>query len=508
MTTFSVTLNLSGTAPSIPNTITQNITSSDNISLTVTTPTTLFVDWFLYDIVGCSVSSTAGVRGNIITVTPLAGATSYYATFETTRFNELTQEDTYRYGKIQGTISGGGGTDTTPDQFTFTDQSNVAISSTITSNSITVTGIDTATPISVSGGTYSINGGAYTSSSGTITNGQTVSVQHTSSGTNSTPTNTTLTIGGVSDVFTSTTIAAVAPDTTPEQFTFTNVVGAALSTIYTSNPVSIFGINTGAPISVSGGTYNIDGGAFTSTAGTIVNGQIARVQNTSSSIGGTSTSTTLIIGGVSSTFTVTTTGSPDTTPDAFIFADQNDVPLSSTITSNAITVSGINAAASISVTGGTYSINGGAYTSATGSVTNGQTVSVQHTSSATSSTGTNTTLTIGGVSDVFRSFTGGASTSGTYGLQIFDSLGNITLDTTDNTIKDFGAFTISSVTTNSTITGVPLTTNSIALVNNNIVEGSDTAIAPAAVTLAPASSSIVVSGGDPGFNISIRIMEF
>ncbi|MBN1833990.1 MAG: C10 family peptidase, partial [Deltaproteobacteria bacterium] len=44
--------------------------------------------------------------------------------------------------------------DTTPDQFTFDTQPDVALSTVITSNSITVTGINTATPISITGGTY------------------------------------------------------------------------------------------------------------------------------------------------------------------------------------------------------------------------------------------------------------------------------------------------------------------------------------------------------------------
>ena len=42
----------------------------------------------------------------------------------------------------------------------------------------------------------------------------------------------------------------------------------------------------------------------------------------------------------------------DTTPDAFSFADQTDVALSTVVTSNEITVSGINASTPISVTGG------------------------------------------------------------------------------------------------------------------------------------------------------------
>ncbi len=98
--------------------------------------------------------------------------------------------------------------DTTPNSFTFVDQANVALSALITSNTITVAGINATTSISVSGGAYSLNGGAYTTATGMVGNGDTVAVEHTSSAANSTATNTTLTIGGISDTFTSTTLAA------------------------------------------------------------------------------------------------------------------------------------------------------------------------------------------------------------------------------------------------------------------------------------------------------------
>ena len=95
--------------------------------------------------------------------------------------------------------------DTTPIAFAFTDQSNVKRSALITSSSITVTGINAASAISVTNGEYSIAGGAYTSLAGTVTNGQTVTVQHTSSSSLNANINTTLTIGTISDTFTSTT---------------------------------------------------------------------------------------------------------------------------------------------------------------------------------------------------------------------------------------------------------------------------------------------------------------
>ena len=95
----------------------------------------------------------------------------------------------------------------------------------------------------------------------------------------------------------------------------------------------------------------------------------------------------------------------DVTPDPFSFVDQTGVARNRVINSNVITVSGINQPAAINILGGEYSVNGGAYTSVSGLVNNGDTVSVRHTSAATYDTATDTVLSIGGYSDVFTSTT-------------------------------------------------------------------------------------------------------
>ncbi len=103
--------------------------------------------------------------------------------------------------------------DTIPDPFTFTDQAGVSLSTIVISNEVTINGVTTASAITVSGGEYSVNGAAFTSSAGTVVDGDGVRVRHTSSSSNSTAANTVLTIGGVSDTFTSTTLAAQGPIT-------------------------------------------------------------------------------------------------------------------------------------------------------------------------------------------------------------------------------------------------------------------------------------------------------
>jgi hypothetical protein len=203
-------------------------------------------------------------------------------------------------------VAGGGGPDTTPDAFSFTDQTNVALSTVITSASITVSGIDTATDISVTGGQYSINGGVFTSSPGigAVVNGDQIQARNTSSGSYSTAVDTVVTIGGVSDTFTSTTLAA---DTTPDAFSFVDQTNVAISSTITSAAITVSGINSPATITVSGGTYNINGGSFTASSGSVSNGDTVQARNTSSGSYSTAVNTVVTIGGVSDTFTSTTT---------------------------------------------------------------------------------------------------------------------------------------------------------------------------------------------------------
>lgn len=299
--------------------------------------------------------------------------------------------------------------DNIPDQFTFTDVTGAALSTTQTSNEITISGVQVSAAVSITGGNYSKNGAAYTNVNTTAANGDTFRVRHTSSGSFSTATNTTLTIGGVSDTYTSTTLAA---DTTPDAFTFTDRTAVARSTTQTSNTITVGGLNTSTSVSITGGDYSKNGGAYTSANTTAVNGNTFTVRHTSSASFSTAVNTTLNIGGVTDTFTSTTLAI-DTTPNAFTFTDVTGVAINTTQTSNTITVSGINTSVAVSVSGGTYSKNGGAYTTSAGTAVNGDTFSVRHTSSSSHSTAVNTTLNIGGVTDTYTSTTA-AFTGSTY----------------------------------------------------------------------------------------------
>lgn len=104
--------------------------------------------------------------------------------------------------------------DTTPDAFSFTDLTDQALSTLLESSEITVAGIDAAAAVTFiegghTSGEYSRNSGAWTDLANfNIDNGDTLRLRLTSSGSNSTAFTIQVTIGGVSDTWSLTTLAS------------------------------------------------------------------------------------------------------------------------------------------------------------------------------------------------------------------------------------------------------------------------------------------------------------
>ncbi len=289
---------------------------------------------------------------------------------------------------------------TPPNNFSFIDQANFPLSTLATSNTITVTGITGGVPISITGGQYEINNsGLWTSQTGTVSNENPVRIRLMSSSAYSTTTNAVLTIGGVSDTFSVTTLP---PDTTPDPFALTDQTDAATNTMIISNSITVNGIVAATTIMISGGEYEINGsGIWSSASGTANNSDTIRVRLMSSSRYSTTTNAVLMIGGVSDTFGVTTMP-PDTTPEPFIFSEQTNAAINTVIISNSVTVTGINSPAPLTISGGEYEVNdSGTWTSMAGTVVNGNVVRVRQMSAPTYGTRTDTILTIGWVSSTF-----------------------------------------------------------------------------------------------------------
>jgi hypothetical protein len=192
-----------------------------------------------------------------------------------------------------------------------------------------------------------------------------------------------------------------APDTTPNGFSFTQQADTGLSAVVISNEITIAGITAAAAVSITGGEYSIDGGAFTASAGTVTNNQRIRIRVSSSAQFSSPVSATLTVGGVSGAFTATTQAM-DATPAAFEIQKAANATRGGWVTSPAVTITGINTPVPITIANGEYSIGGGAFTTAAGTISNGQSIVVRALAASGWSAVTRATVTVGGVSGEFE----------------------------------------------------------------------------------------------------------
>jgi uncharacterized delta-60 repeat protein len=243
--------------------------------------------------------------------------------------------------------------------------------------------------------------------------GDTICVRHNAANQAPNAAETRLTVGGRLLTFTSISNTD-ALDFTPDQFTFTDLTGVALGASSTSNVVSISGLTGSANVTVQNGEYskNCNPNAFTTAPGTIINGDSVCVRHKSATVLERTVTTTLMVGGVSGAFSSTTVGS-DAVPDAFNFQAQAGAATGVEAISNPVTITGINTAAAISIANGQYSKGCNSdWTSASGTVTNGQLVCVKHVTSSQPASSVTTTLTVGGISGAFTSTTAAAANAG------------------------------------------------------------------------------------------------
>jgi hypothetical protein len=152
---------------------------------------------------GGSYTSSSGTAQNGDTFAVRGTASGSYSTTVTVILTVGSTADTYSI------TTEGVPADTTPDAFNFTNQSNLNLNTLTYSNTVTISGINQAVSVSATNGAqFSINGGSYVTS-GSISNGQTLRVRLTTSGSYSTSVSTTVTVGGTSDIWSITTRSAV-----------------------------------------------------------------------------------------------------------------------------------------------------------------------------------------------------------------------------------------------------------------------------------------------------------
>ena len=117
----------------------------------------------------------------------------------------------------------------------LTRKGGIGLNQAVSSNTVTITGLAAAVPVSMANGSYRINAGALTSNPGSIRSSDSVTVQVLSSAEYNTQTCSTLNIGGVNGVFCVTTTFEPAVTTYPLNV---SKAGTGAGTV-TSRPAAI-----------------------------------------------------------------------------------------------------------------------------------------------------------------------------------------------------------------------------------------------------------------------------
>ncbi|MGZ4144353.1 MAG: carboxypeptidase regulatory-like domain-containing protein, partial [Actinomycetota bacterium] len=287
--------------------------------------------------------------------------------------------------------------------FTLAPKVDVTPGSIVDSNPVTIAGIVAPMAISVSsGGSYRIGTGAFTTAAGQVNAGDVVTVRVTASSANAATVSTTLTVGHTSATFSVTTVNVPA-DSTPDPISFIAQSNVALGAVVESNEQTVSGINVPVQVSVENGEYRVGaGGTWVTTPQMIGNGTVVAVRVHAAATAGTAATATLVVSSIRAPFTVTTTAFvPDTTVDPFTFAPKVDQPVNTLVASDPVTVSGINVDVPIRVAGGEYKVNTGTFTSADGTVKNGDSVVARVNSSTSYNTAKVANVTIAQLSTGF-----------------------------------------------------------------------------------------------------------
>jgi hypothetical protein len=200
--------------------------------------------------------------------------------------------------------------DNTPTGFLFFTLSNQNLSTTVTSNSATIQGIDNSITFSVTNGaTLIVNDVDLGVSSTTVSIFDVVKLKYTTTNIVGDSKTFNVTAGTYTTTWTVTNAGVFG--TAPTPFLFPTVTASAANTATNSNSVTIAGLGTtvgayslnGAKLSKNGGAFNV----YTSAVPLLVtNGDTLRVQLVSSGIAGFIVSTDVTVGAYTTTFTVIT----------------------------------------------------------------------------------------------------------------------------------------------------------------------------------------------------------
>lgn len=398
MASTSIQLTQSGSS------VSQNFASDDTLTITVTAANYTSGDATVTASGACTVSSsTVSVASGTVTVSP-SGTGSYSVTF----LKAGVKDDPNNSGTVSGTVTTSS-TPTAPTDITFGADPGTA-SATVSITATASGGTNGTMKVSENGSTWVANGSSFTFTRGTA---KTIYARTEGSSSNSSNYSEAHTVGYRSGNASASVIAA--PTSISHDYT-----GNVTATVSGGNSETRYGIYNASTASGTGnrigpGNILIGDGSHGNNelppAGSTYSYQLRYSLDTN--VGGDNIARNV----TGQTFSISRSSPPaDNTPDAFTFTDVTGAALNTVSTSNSITVAGMDSGqtCTVTVSGGTYSKNSAAFTSAQGTAANGDTFSVRHTTSSSNSTSVSTTLTMQGnstaVSDTYTTTTVAAPT--------------------------------------------------------------------------------------------------
>ena len=288
------------------------------------------------------------------------------------------------------------GPDDVPDTFAFSSIQNAELSTMYETEIVTISGLGVSINAFVTNGAeLSVNGGAYSSAIQTVSNGDTIQVRMESSSLYSTEKETSISLGVTNTTWS--IFTKQEPVNVPNAFSFNDVDDAPLSSYVTSNLVTISGLNVVGTVStpLSGAESSVNGGPFSTEVKLINNGETLALRVLTSDALGDSVQTGVSVGsGPVVAWNVTNVTTADDNPDFFDFTDKLDVIANTYVTSDTLTITGLNVPTAVTVTNGDFRINGGSWVTS-GNINVNDTLQLRLLSSTEPGGEVETTVTIG-----------------------------------------------------------------------------------------------------------------
>jgi hypothetical protein len=271
-----------------------------------------------------------------------------------------------------------------------------------------------------------LSGASFTSSSITVSNGDYIQLRQLTSTANNTSITTTLTIGTGLPVNWSVSTGN-PPDSSIDTFNFQNITGATPGQQYSSavnsngDLYTVTGVASGVTLNVtlessklinSSGVettplsplprVQINNGSIGTFPATVQLNDTVRIWMYAGSNYGDQTWAQIKVGDYTpQPWKIFNSATPDTTPDTVTFKNRTNRPPSTATNSNAVSITGIQTGVQVTTTNGALiSKNGGTYSASPVNVVEGDTISLQLTSSATLGGSVSTTVSIGDLTGI------------------------------------------------------------------------------------------------------------